>query len=250
MNLALSREFKNDLHDLDIVFKESLLPWWDDINGYIKELENDVTWTTLPLMTMGVYSFLGLDRKISVSMANIFRTLFFANYIHALVKDDNEGQEYNRELQFSILIGDYIFGRMLKLLVEAEADSLVGIFAEMMGEINEGMILKHKYGADCRQVLSKTRAPLYARAFETAARLASLGGELENIYRQLGFALGMCIELPPYESRAAEIQNYIHEGEKIFSQLQQKNGAKNNSLGKMIAELHCLFCSVDEFAVV
>ncbi|MDD2619499.1 MAG: hypothetical protein PHC92_02345 [Syntrophomonadaceae bacterium] len=250
MKYIFARDFRTEILELDVVFKNSLLPWWEDISGYIRRFENDTTWNMLPLVVLGVYKFNGLDRQISIAMANIFKTLYLANSIHALVKDDKEGQEYNRELQFSILIGDYISGRMLKLLVEAHADSLVGIFADMMAEISEGMVLQHKYSITNIETVEKTRGPLYARAFETAAYLAGFEKGNQVKYRQMGLALGMSMELLAYDSLHKEVHNYIHETEQIFKVIKQQNNTSNSTLEKVMTKLHGLLCNIDESAVV
>lgn len=250
MKQIFARDFRTEILELDVVFKNSLLPWWEDISEYVKKLDDDITWNMLPLVVLGIYRFNGLDRQISIAMANIFKTLYLANSIHALVKDDNEGQEHNQKLQFSILLGDYIFGRMLKLLVEAKADHLVGVFAHMMAEINEGMVLQHKYNIDHLEVVEKTRGPLYMRAFETAAQLSGSNEENQERYRQMGLALGMSIELLAFDFLNQELHDYVHRTEQIFKVIKQQKNSSNSTLEKVISKLHGLLYNINGFAVV
>lgn len=250
MKQIFARDFRTEILELDVIFKNSLLPWWEDLSEYIKQLEDDTTWNMLPLVVLGIYRFNGLDRQISIAMANIFKTLYLANSIHALVKDDKEGQEHNQQLQFSILLGDYIFGRMLKLLVQAQADHLVGIFAHMMAEINEGMVLQHKYQIEHLEALKRTRGPLYMRAFETAAQLTGMDAENQERYRQMGLALGMSIELLAFDNLHQQMHNYMHETEQIFKEIKLQSNTSNSTLEKVITKLHGLLCNIDGFAVV
>ncbi|MDD2510432.1 MAG: polyprenyl synthetase family protein [Syntrophomonas sp.] len=248
---SFARELRTELIDVDKVFKQNLLPWWDDIYSYIKLLDDDLTWNQLPPLVYIVYQYLGLDRSISISMTNIFKTLYLANSIHGRVTDDEEGQKYDRELQFSILIGDYMFGRMLKLLVEAGADKLVGHFAGMMAEINEGRVMEWKLQADHKDVLLKTRGSLYATAFETAAQLSGMSGMLLQNCRQLGLNLGMSIELMSCDIAREEVLVYIHEAERNFKIINQQHQRRaNSSMESAINEIHLLLCNIDNVAVV
>ena len=113
MNLLFTRDLKTELADLEQVFKHSLLPWWDNIDNYVKKLQNDLTWVILPPAVMSIYQYTGHSRQLSISMSSIFRNCYLAHRIHGLVKDDEEGQQYDQDLQFNILLGDYISGRVL-----------------------------------------------------------------------------------------------------------------------------------------
>lgn len=247
---SFTREIRTELIDVDKVFKENLLPWWDDVYNYIKMLNEDFTWNQLPPLVYIVYRYLGLDRSISISMTNIFKTLYLANSIHFLVKDDKEGQKYDQDLQFAILIGDYMFGRMLKLLVEAGADKLVGLFAVMMAEINEGRVMERKLQADNKEVLQKTRGSMYATAFETAGQLSGMKGILLENCRQLGLNLGMSIELMNCDISREEVLLYIHEAERNYKILNQYQRMVNSNLEAVINEVHSLLCNIDKVAVV
>lgn len=242
MKNTLGRELRAELIEVDQVFKEKLLPCWGEINRYIKILEDDPTWHQLPPLIYMAYKSLGLDRKISVSMTNIFKTIYLANSIHSLIKDDEEGQKHDQELQFSILIGDYIFGRMLKLLVEAGADNLVGHFAIMMAEINEGQIMKWKLGVGQREVLRKTHGSIYATAFETAGCLSGMSDIFLGNYRQLGLNLGMAMELINCNILRQEALVHIHQAKGNYKVLNQHRLIENNNWGLVINEI-CLLLS-------
>ncbi len=247
---VFSRELRAELMDVDRAFKENLLPCWDDISRYVKMLDDDFTWGQFPPLVYIVYKCLGINKALSIDMTNIFKTIFLANSIHALVKDDEEGQKHNQDLQFAILIGDYMLGRMLKLLVEAEADQLVGQFASMMVEINEGRVIDRKLQADHREVLQKTHGSMYATAFATAGTLAGMSGMIWENCKQLGFNLGMAIELLNIAAAEEEAQLYIHGAERNYKTLKEHWRLENNFLEAIIDEIHLPLCRTGSLAVV
>ena len=250
MNLLFTRELKKELADLEQVFKYSLLPWWDSIDDYVKALENDLTWVILPPVVMSIYTFTGHNRQLAIIISNIFRNCYLAHRIHDLVKDDEEGQQHNQELQFNILIGDYIFGNVLKALVDIKADRLVGFFAEMIAEVNQGLLIKHKLNGNYEEVVEKTRAPYYATAFLIAARLAGYDDKTCQSYRQMGYHFAMSIELGQDPAYCSLAQTHVHECEKIFISLNKHSNSANSSLEKAIKEVHNHLCGMEESAVV
>lgn len=250
MNDVFTREYQSELHDVDEIFKNGLMPWWDDVCDYLCRLEKDYTWENLPGLVLCIYRYLGLNTKISILMADIFKTVYFANTIHTFIADDEEGQEHNQELQFNILIGDYAFGRILKLLVEAKAVKMLKDFSDMMSEINEGLVLKHKLNAGQHQTIRKTKAPLYATAFFTAAKLSGVDEASHDLYRHMGYNLGMAIELMGNPRLRAEAQVYVHKSEEIFEEINKRNNILNSTLERVIKGLHDILCTKDEIAVV
>lgn len=250
MNLLFTRDLKAELADLEQVFKHSLLPWWDNINNYVGKLKDDLTWTILPSVVMSIYQYTGHSRQLSIAMSSIFRNSYLAHRVHALVKDDEEGQQYDQDLQFNILIGDYISGRVLKGLVETKTDHLLNDFAEMTAEINQGMVIKHKLNGSFIQIVETTRVPLYVTAFLTAAKLAGYDAECCEIYRQMGYHLGMSIELGQDPVFHQQAHDHFHKCEKLFLKINNKRNVSNSSLEKAIRELHDHFFSMEESAVV
>lgn len=250
MNLIFTRDLKAELAELEQVFKHSFLPWKDNIDNYVNRLNNDFTWTILPFVVMSIYKYTGHNRQLSIAMSNIFRTCYLSHRIHALVKDDEEGQQHDRELQFNILIGDYLLGYVLKALVDVKADSQLEDFIRMISEINHGMLVKHKLNGSCEEVAEKTRAPFYATAFLTAAQLAGYDRETCKLYHNMGFHFGMSAELGQDPSLRQQTQFHAYECERLFIKLNQRDNIANSNLEGAIRELRCHFCDLGAFAVV
>ncbi len=225
MGFIFTRELQADLQDVNACFHQSLLPWWEELSVYIDGLEQDVTFRSLPAVVIAGYRALGIGRQQTIAMANLFKTIYFANYIHSLIKDEEEGQQCDRWLQFSILIGDYIFGRILKLLLEAKADELLDDFSRLMCQINEGLVVQHKMNDNTEVVIEMTRSPLYATAFRTAAKLSKMENPLIEKYEELGHNLGMAIEL--IQGKGLPVKEYLFTSEYLlgsFSSKQENTG--------------------------
>jgi len=184
-----------ELNSVNELFIDSLKPWWDDLQGYVPPLAGEMSYRAVPALVINAYHFLGLSRELGIKMANMFKTIYFATRIHEMIGDDEEGQEHTQELQFTILIGDYIFGRVLKLLLDTNTEQLLDMFAAMICEINEGLIVKYKSVGSLEEILAVTRAPFYSYAFRGAAQLKGFGAEEGAAYGNLGHNLGMAVEL-------------------------------------------------------
>jgi len=231
----LARELQPDLLEVDELFKKSLWPWWDDIAIYLQKLSGDKSFIMIPAVVIAAYRKLGLERDQAIKIANIFKTMHMATRIHVLVKDDEEGQKTNQEMQFTILIGDYIFGKVLSLLHVYQVDRLLNIFATMMAEINEGLIKEYKSDGSLSDVIAQTRAPLYSSVFLTAAELANLPPELEKIYGLIGHNLGMALELK-YVCGLDGLY-YLGQAEQLLAQFPESFTADDPALANLMQEI-------------
>lgn len=249
MKFLFTSEINTDLAEVDKLFKQSLLPLWDNIAVYNNRMKEDFTWQVLPAVVLHVYKYFGLNRQIAVAMANIFKTIYFSNGIHTLIKDDSEGQKHDKELQYEILIGDFIFGRVLKLLVESKVSNLLATFSNMICEINEGMVLQYKMNAEYSQVCKKTKAPLYTAVFNTAAQLSGLEGEIREFYKELGYNLGMSMELCN-QSRFQEAMAYIHKTESMLGRFKDYYNTPDSILARVIKNLHANIYGPNNVAIV
>jgi len=224
-----------DLQDVEISFQNSLSPWWEELSVYFDSLKQDLTFHILPAVVIAGYRSIGIKRQLTIDMANLFKTIYFANYIHGQVMDEDEGQAYDRELQFSILIGDYIFGRILKLLLEAQADHLLDDFSQLMCQINEGLVIQYKIENNIETVVKMTRGPLYATAFRTAAKLADVDVPLVEIYEKLGHNLGIAFEM--IHGKGLPAPEYLYTSECLLERFTSKQGTAGRLLNEMIKEL-------------
>jgi geranylgeranyl pyrophosphate synthase len=234
MEFIFTREMQADLMEVDNSFEKSLLPWWEDISVYVPKAQEELSFQVLPALVINAYGYLGLERELAIQMANIFKTIYFASKIHVLIGDDQEGQPHNQDLQFSILIGDYIFGRVLKLLLETHTDQLLHMFGSMICQINEGLIVKYKLEASLEEVLVQTRAPFYHYAFLSAAKMAGMAPIHAEIYGQIGQNVGMALELLFIEGEKSQECVYLDRAEQLLGGIPAEQLPGRQGLIKLI----------------
>lgn len=248
MVFQFTRDLSSELLDVDGVFKTSVLPWWEEIQTYVELIRLDHNWKALPAIVFSVYRGTGLNREFCISMANIFKILYLSVFIHELIKDDEEGQEYNQDLQFSILIGDYMFGRILALLIEAEADMLLPIFADMICEINEGMVERYKLGPDPQKFVPSIRASFYKTAFLTAACCAGKNREEQVYFEEAGYKLGLAVEFIKEKVLRDQALSCLDDSENLMN---AEQGSKICVLlGPIYEEMRGLLSASDKLAAV
>lgn len=246
MEYLFARDYRHRLNEVERSFKNGMVKSWPEIKTYANRLEGDTTWDHLSLMTLVFYDHLGVNNRLSTVMAYIFKNLYLAQTIHCGVKDDEEGQEYNQDLQFAILIGDYTFGYIMQLLLENQAERVLTSLASMICTISEGLVRKRYQAWNPIREIEEVKAPLYATAFQTAAQLAECG--MESSYSRVGHDIGMAVELL-HLGVNNQVDRYVHSSFEILSGLKQDH-ALDGIMGKVINELHELACSQDRAAVI
>lgn len=249
MNFAFSRELEVEMADIENIFRESLNPWWGDLANLRNKLQGDQSFQLIPAAVLLAYKYLDMEYDLRIAMGNLFKTLYFANRIHSLVRDNDEGQTHNQEMQFTILIGDYIFGRVLKLLLEAGADQVLDDCAQLVSLINEGQVIKYKSDKSIQEVLQKTSAPFYSTAFLTAAKLKGLEPTQAKLYAEVGFNLGMTLELSLIGQKM-EALNYLNYTHSAIDKFQIEAQDNNFELDKLVQEMLDMVSFFDTAAVV
>lgn len=250
MMFDISGGFKRESIDIDREIKNTLHAWWDDLHIYVNSLDDDSTWHNIPLLVTSIYKYVGIEAWRFIPMGSIFKMVYLANKIHALVRDEDEDQKYNRELQFNILIGDYIFGCILKKLNKLKADNLLLFFSVMICEINEGMIMKHRLGSAENEVIKKTKASIYTTAFSTAAELANSEDREKELFAQLGYNMGMAIELMNDKQQIKEVFKHVDLCEDLFGEINSRRNIANSRLERVLKELHCSVYGIEKAVVV
>ncbi|MGI6453436.1 MAG: hypothetical protein ACOX0E_08245 [Syntrophomonadaceae bacterium] len=250
MNSNFARDFAGELKEMDRLFAKTFSPWLEKIDYYVQNLQNDLNWIIMPRTLLSIFDYLNVEKDMAVHMTVIFRSAYLGTEIHALVKDDEEGQVFNPELQFNILFGDHIFGHLLKLLLNAGAEKYLSLLAEMICRINEGMLYKYKLGAGHKVALQKTTAPFYSTAFLMAARLKEVDNDQEELVKALGYNMGMSIGLLNYacgfsKNQAfidcthclADSHYYLNKSKELLGVLALKRGKSCSRLENLIADL-------------
>ncbi len=236
MNFAFTRFLAEELKEVDAMCRESLQIWWDDLAALRECLQNDRSFQLMPAVVVLAYKYLDSDRRLTVDMAGLFKTLYFADLIHNQVMDEEEGQLNDQNLQFTILIGDYIFGRVLKLLLRIGAVQVLDNLALMICRINEGLVMQYKLDVEQLDVIKRGNAAIYETAFVTAAKLKMLDQESIRLYGRLGFNIGVAIELLIAENTDQALP-YIEASAGLLAQFKNMQGFQDNCLQDLLQEL-------------
>ncbi len=237
-NFVFSRELNKELGIIDETLRESLNSWWDEIEVFANELEADPLWKSIPEFVLLAYDYFEIERDLSIKMAVIFKMVYLTKHIHGTIKDDEEGQEYNQLLQFTILIGDYLSGLTMSLLLKNGWGELIDSFADLMIDINEGLIIKHKIAPDSGEAVEKASASLYKTIFITAARIAGVTSKSElEIANRLGTHVGMVMVLLYSNAAPQEISKYIIQANQLFIRLSQSGQVIPGNLEMALREL-------------
>jgi hypothetical protein len=248
MVFQFSRNLSDEMKELDVLFHKSIEPWGQDMEIYLEWIEEDHTYRTLPSIVFSIYRGLGLNEEFSLSMDNIYKILYLSVFIHESIHDDEEGQEYNQEMQFSILIGDYMFGRIMALLLEIEADMLLPFFADLICEINEGMVRRYKLGSSRSEYIASSRASLYKSAFLTAACCAGKDMEEQISCQEAGHKLGIAIEFLNQEELRGAALPYLEASISLL--MAEPHASISTFMGPIYQEIHGLLSLPDQVAAV
>lgn len=191
--MLLDEVLEQRLRKVDGLMRDSLGPWAAPLEEYCREAAARVHWRMLPASVLCAHDLAGAESDYSLRMATMFRLVDLAGFIHGTVRDDSEGQEYDQRLQFAILVGDYIFGLVLRLLGDIDAYDLLPVLAAMMCEINEGRALRCVEGRReaSLPVLEKEVATLYRHAFLVASLACGLPEREQRAFAAMGHALGV-----------------------------------------------------------
>lgn len=208
---------------MDKLFDECIQKWRHDLFPIVERIASDRHWRLLPVSTLAVNQLLGSSPVLSAQMGVMFRLFYLGGFVHSLVKNDHEGQVYDEELQFNILIGDFIFGRALFLLGEMGQELLLPEFADMIAEVNEGNTLAlNEEDRTSANVISKREAVYYRYAFRTAGIVNGLNQQELELAERAGYQLGMAVS--SYCKGGKDHESYAIEFKRYLAQLKGKLG--------------------------
>lgn len=236
MIFSITRELKNELILADQLFNKSVSSWFDYIDSSWFNFKDDFTFQNISALSIIAYKLNGITHDKMMKMTNIFKMVYVNNNLHGMIVDNHEGQIYNQEMKLKILLGDQILGRVLKLILEAEAEHLLGHFTKMIELINEGLVLEFKMNGSLEEVLKKTKGSVYASIFYSAAKLAEQNEYRTALFEKLGFNLGMAMEL--CRRGDLEAHRYTAKSKQILASLSFKPSKDYAIISNLINELN------------
>lgn len=145
-------------------------------------------------------------RKV-IGMSTIFQLVYLSSEIHNQIQDDTGDSKliaaYDEQSpHFSVLFGDYIYGKLLKQLGEIDCLNYLASLAEVICQMNEGAILRKEItesGNSDRELIENLLNKEFVSLFKEAGKIGVTltWGALEEADRlgkfagSLGMILGM-----------------------------------------------------------
>jgi hypothetical protein len=138
-------------------------------------------------------------------MATIFQLMYMASEIHNRIGDDEGNSVLSSAFEeqtphFPVLFGDYVYGKLLKLLCEIDCADWVRVLAEVICQMSEGAVIrKEVLEADesnletAVEVLDKEYGRLFAEAGRTGVLLAGGTSVEAERFGHFGGLFGMII---------------------------------------------------------
>lgn len=187
-------QLHDELNRMNWYLFESIKKWERELEPIINRLHSNRHWQALPYHTIIINRFLGSSMDDAARLGAIFRLFVLSDHVHLRVQDDEEGQLYDEELQFNILIGDLMYGSALNLLCDRGWYKLLPLLTEMIVQVNEGHALViSDPRVDVIQIAAKEWGSYYQSAFQAAAVINDLTSEHCLRLAGIGMDLGLSI---------------------------------------------------------
>ncbi|KUK54743.1 MAG: Uncharacterized protein XD78_0010 [Desulfotomaculum sp. 46_296] len=157
----------------------------------------------LILLTANLYN---TPSRQVIFLAAILQFIHTASQIHKIVLENGSRMEqtddFRNYCQLPVLIGDYLYSQVFVSLCDAGLFNYLRAFAELIGQLNEGCILKLKtdqeglQSEDCYMTaVEKESGQVIATCCRISGELAGAPEDALNYLENLGFNLGMALGL-------------------------------------------------------
>lgn len=172
----------------------------------------------LILLTTNLYNT--ASRQV-VFLAAILQFIHTASQIHKIVLENGsrieQTDDFRDYCQLPVLIGDYLYSQVFVSLCDAGLSNYLGVLAELIGQLNEGCILKLKTDQEGLLLEDSYMTAIEKESGQVIATCCRISGELAgasedglNCLENLGFNLGMALGL------AEDIPGNLKAAEKYF----------------------------------
>ncbi|MGE5415491.1 MAG: hypothetical protein ACM3UZ_01770 [Acidobacteriota bacterium] len=214
----------------------SVKPLSTDYAVFRKEVEKQMHWTALPALTAAANRHFGGGKDREQHLGAVFCVIYLSDRIHSLVKDVAEGQEHSLDLQFTIISGDYLFGRAMMLLTAINGYRLLGDFADLICMVNEGHTM-HKTSNDDLGIMAKETASLYSYGFYTAAVMAEASLAECDLFKEIGLNIGMAMTLAG-KGKTAQGLPYLEHARVLLASAENNSSDLSRVIDQLIIEFN------------
>lgn len=193
----------------------------------------------LVILSSRVY---GGNSNKTIALASVFQFAYMAFRTHDSIAEYHSGQRRDYELldevRFPVLLGDYLYSKSYAILIKAGITGMLQCLAEIIGQINEGGILKRRLSAlkpasQIYEIVRKESAEVFAGCCCLGARLAGAPEDGQEILRNFGRNLGMAYGLQEYDVKFEQRAVFVEEAMKYLLMLPDR--PEREVLGQLVS---------------
>ncbi len=161
-----------------------------------------------PILTISSAKLFNYTGTKHIKLAATVEFIHNATLLHDDVVDRSERRRDKKtansiwDNKSSILVGDFLFSRSFKLMIETNSSKILGILATASGMISEGEVLQLSVSKDLRtttstyyEVIRGKTAALFSAACETGAYVGGASKKQVEALHKFGDALGICFQI-------------------------------------------------------
>ena len=202
--------FKTELEQVQSILSKSFRARAGNLLDLMRMDFSPVKNLTRPgLILLAANLYNTVNRQV-VFLAAILQFIHTASQIHKIVIENGSRMEqtddFRNYCQLPVLIGDYLYSQVFVSLCDAGLSNYLRTFAELIGQLNEGCILKLKTDQEGLEsedsyltVIEKESGQVIAACCRISGELAGAPEDglncLENLGLNLGMALGLAEEM-------------------------------------------------------
>ncbi len=161
-----------------------------------------------PVLTISSAKLFNYKGAKHIKLAAVVEFIHNATLLHDDVVDRSERRRDKQSAnslwdnKSSILVGDFLFSRSFKLMIETKSSKILGILANASGMISEGEVLQLSVAKDLQtttstyyEVVRGKTAALFSAACETGAYVGGASKKQVEALHKFGDALGICFQI-------------------------------------------------------
>ena len=161
-----------------------------------------------PILTLSSAKLFNYTGTKHIKLATVVEFIHNATLLHDDVVDRSERRRNKRtanslwDNKSSILVGDFLFSRSFKLMIETKSPKILAILANASGMISEGEVLQLSIAKDLQtttstyyEVIRGKTAALFSAACETGAYVGGASKKQVEALHNFGDALGICFQI-------------------------------------------------------
>ena len=205
----LQFSLSSEMADVDLLMRERMKSEKVDlIEKVAGHLINSGGKRLRPLLTIASAKLFNYQGIKHIKLAAVVEFIHNATLLHDDVVDKSDRRRDKRtanvlwDNKSSILVGDFLFSRAFKLMIETNSPKILSILANSSGLISEGEVLQLSIAKNLNtpletyyDVIRGKTAALFSASCQTGSYVAGATKKQTNLLYNYGDALGICFQI-------------------------------------------------------